>query len=115
MTDIEKKARVEARKLFFNANRNFLGNNGPLIAEAVEAGFDAGVTYALGNQWRDAEKEKPEDEHTKVIVATNFNCVMTGYWSEQIGWALDTAYPRAYGQVVAWQPMPKYKPKGDNQ
>lgn len=119
MTDIEKKAREYARKEFFNANRSLLGNNGPLIAEAIEAGFDAGAAYALGNQWRDAEKEKPEKYETVLVVASIGKYPSFGQWcgccwkiecSNAVVQSDDKDYTF---KVYAWLPIPEYEPKGE--
>lgn len=120
MTDIENKAIEYAQKEFFNANRSLIGNNGPLIAEALEAGFDAGAAYALSNQWRDAEKEKPEDEQ-EVLILTTYIGTNSGEprtlieqftYFEQYGfWLKEKSERRLKLKVLAWMEIPEYKPK----
>ena len=116
MNDIENRAREYAQKEFFNANRSLIGNNGPLVAEAIEAGFDAGAIYALGNQWRDAEKEKPEVCVDVVVIyrdrITNELCKAVAWIDSYSRWHSNDDDVNLYG-VVAWLSTPEYELKGE--
>lgn len=115
MTSIENKARDCAQREFFHANRSLIGNEGPLVADAIDAGFDAGVAYALGNQWHDAEKELP-DKSDYYIVAYEDGAVFTEYfiarlkvWKHYLEESDRYIDPRT--KIVAWLTIPEYKPK----
>lgn len=108
MTDIEKKTREYAEQ---PANAKTWGIHKRALADA----FLAGAAYALGNQWRDAEKEKPKCGQT----------VFIGYFGNNHTDYFDIAYRDEYGTwyseisehgypidcPTAWLPIPEYKPK----
>lgn len=113
MTDIEKKAREYAN----NLDTTF----GPRIPALTEA-FLAGAAYALGSQWRDAEKEKPEDEQ-EVLILTTYISAKSGkprtlveqftYFEEYGFWLKEKSEQHLKLKVLAWMEIPDYKPKGE--
>lgn len=112
MTDIEQKARGYAEQI----GREYEYDGRETIAEQA---FLAGAAYALGNQWRDAEKEKPEKYETVLVVASIGKYPSFGQWcgccwkiecSNAVVQSDDKDYPF---KVYAWLPIPEYKPKGE--
>lgn len=108
MNDIEKKAREYAEQI----GREYEYDGRETIAKSA---FLAGASYALGNQWRDAEKELPEWNKDVVVACQIPNkseieyCV--GYHNR--GWYLENEDLDAIGRILAWLPIPEYKPKGE--
>lgn len=112
MTDIEKQAREYAKSEDGVGKYDYLGTE----YEAYLDGVEDGVKFALGNQWRDAEKELPE-WNKDVVVACQVPdeseieyCV--GYHNR--GWHLEDENLDSIGRIHAWLPIPEYKPKGNN-
>lgn len=120
MADIEKKAREYASEAILNAvwsDIEYPSEAEKAEEEDMKRAFLAGATYALGNQWRDAEKEKPERGKT----------VLIGYFSNKHEDYFDIAYQDEYGTWYSeiseygypldcpthWLPIPEYKPKGE--
>lgn len=107
MTDLEEKA------FEYAATDKSIANASWIQCVAKEA-FLVGAAYALGNQWRDAEKEKPADEEYVLIHSENgvepavwnehFNC-----WDDAEG--DDCMYSAE--DVDAWLEIPDYQPKGE--
>lgn len=112
MSNIEKKAREYAEK----EGTVFDDDNIQSTADLdLQKAFLAGNAYALGNQWRDAEKEKPERR----------KAVLIGYFGNNHEDYFDIAYQDEYGTwyseisehgypidcPTAWLPIPEYKPK----
>lgn len=82
--------------------------------------FLAGAAYALGNQWRDAGKEKPEDEQVVLILTTYIGAnsgeprtLIEQYtYFEQYGfWLKEKSERHLKLKVHAWMEIPQYKPK----
>lgn len=109
MTYIEKKAREYAEQI----GREYEYDGRETIAKQA---FLVGAAYALGNQWRDAEKELPE-AGTDVVIGyrdriTNAPCMGVGWIDNNSRWYSNDDDVNVYG-VVAWLPIPEYKPKGE--
>lgn len=69
--------------------------------------FLDGVQYCEDNPaWRMCEEDKMPEELQTVLVGTDKGIVLTGVWREEDGWCLNTLYPRAFGKVIAWLPLP---------
>lgn len=117
MTDIEKKAREYAEQI----GREYEYDGRETIAKSA---FLAGAAYALSNQWRDAEKEKPE--YNEIVIARirykdgdNYHYYTTmasipaliRCWIDEGNRPLDDE--AEYGRVVAWLSIPEYKQKGE--
>lgn len=110
MTDIENKARE------YYENEVVNGDSQDDRSGWMDC-FIAGAAYALGNQWRDAEKEKPE----------RGKAVLIGYFGNNHEDYFDIAYRDEYGTwyseisehgypidcPTAWLPIPEYEPKGE--
>lgn len=112
MTDIEKKAREYSEQI----GREYEYDGRETIAKQA---FLAGAAYALSNQWRDAEKEKPEYGEQVLIMSEGDEYPAFGEWygdyweredADVINHSNDEYYPF---KVIAWLPIPKYKPKGE--
>lgn len=110
MTDIEKIAREYAER----EGTVFDDDNIQSTADLdLQKAFLAGASYALGNQWRDAEEALPE-WNKDVVVASQvpdeseiIYCV--GYYNQW--WHLEDDGLDAIGEILAWLPIPEYKPK----
>lgn len=116
MTDIEKKAREYAELQLSGMDFN---NEYERTCELdnYRCAFLAGAAYALGNQWHDAEKEKPE----------RGKAVLIGYFGNNHEDYFDIASRDEYGTwyseisdhgypidcPTAWLEIPEYKPKGE--
>lgn len=120
MTDIEKKARKYAEEQISGME---FANDYERTCELdnYRCAFLAGASYALGNQWRDAEKELPE--YNEIVIAkirykdegnnhyyTSMASVpaLIRCWIDEGNRPLDDE--DEYGRVVAWLPIPEYKP-----
>lgn len=100
MTDIEKKA---AEYVANAPNRSMYD------------AFLAGAAYAIGNQWRDAEKEKPEDGEYVLIYHSEYG-IEPSVWNEKEQcWddAQGDDYMYSAESVDAWLEIPDYEPKGE--
>lgn len=114
MTDTEKKARAYAE---LHLSGMDFDNEYERTCELdnYRCAFLAGAAYALAGQWRDAEKELPEWNKDVVVACQVPNeseieyCV--GYHNR--GWHLEDEYLDAIGRILAWLPIPEYKPKGE--
>ncbi len=113
MTDIEKKAREYAKSEDGVGKYDYLGTE----YEAYLDGVEDGVKFALGNQWRDAEKEKPGYGEQVLIMSEGDEYPAFGEWcgnhweredADVINRSNDKYYPF---KVIAWLPIPEYKPK----
>lgn len=117
MTDIEKKASEYAANAPYDVD--MCGSAAEEAEETVKDAFLAGATYVLGNQWRDAEKEKPEYGGQVLIMSDDSEYPAFGEWcgnhweredADVISRSNDDYYPF---KVIAWLPIPQYKPKGE--
>ena len=115
MTDIEKKARdyaeVQISDIDFTIDYE---RTCELTNHKID--FLAGAAYALGNQWRDAEKDKPEDGQ-ECLCALRFTshieyCVMM-FIANPKAWVKDHDDDGFTEHVIAWLPIPQYEPKGE--
>ena len=115
MTDIETKAREYAEQI----GRDYEYDGRETIANQA---FLAGAAYALGNQWHDAEKEKPEDEQNVLILTTYIGensgeprtLIEQFTYFEQYGfWLKERSERRLKLKVHAWMEIPEYEPKGE--
>lgn len=114
MTDIEKKASEYAEKceedLMYEIGK-------PCYDESdIEQAYLAGASYALGDQWHDMEKEGPEDGQ-ECLCALRFTshieyCIMM-FIANSKAWVKDHDDDRFTEHVIAWLPIPEYKPKGE--
>jgi hypothetical protein len=119
MTDIEKKAREYAEK----EGTVFDDDNIQSTADLdLQKAFLTGATYALVNQWRDAEKEKPEDGQVVLILTTYIGAnggeprtfIEQFTYFEEYGFWLKEKRERCIKlKVLAWMEIPEYKPKGE--
>lgn len=118
MTDIEKKAREYAELQISGMD---FDNEYERTCELdnYRCAFLAGAAYTLGNQWRDAEKEKPEYGEQVLIMSEGDECPAFGEWcgnyweredADVINRSNDEYYPF---KVIAWMEIPDYKPKGE--
>jgi hypothetical protein len=121
MTDMENKAREYAEK----EGTVFDDDNIQSTADLdLQKAFLAGASYALANQWRDTEKEKPE--YNEIVIAKirykdedNYHYytsmasipALIRCWIDEGNRPLDDE--DEYGRVVAWLEIPEYKPKGE--
>ena len=108
MNDIEKQAREYAEQI----GREYEYDGRETIAKQA---FLVGASYALGNQWRDAEKEKPEDREYVLIYHSEYG-IEPSVWNEKEQcWddAQGDDYMYSTKTVEAWLPIPEYKPKGE--
>lgn len=112
MTDIEKKAREYAELQLSGMD---FDNEYERTCELdnYRCAFLAGAAYALGNQWRDAEKEKPEDGEYVLIYHSEYG-IEPSVWNEKEQcWddAQGDDYMYSAETVDAWMEIPEYKPK----
>lgn len=116
MTYIEHKAAEYAEQI----GREYEYDGRETIAEQA---FLAGAAYTLSNQWRDAEKEKPE--YNEIVIARirykdgevyHYYSTMASIpslircWIDEDNRPLDDE--DEYGKVVAWMEIPEYKSQG---
>lgn len=67
MTDIEKKAREYADEVLKQALLMYDKDASEFLAENAYHAYLQGMKDTLSNQWREAEKEKPEDGEMVLI------------------------------------------------
>lgn len=107
MTDIKKKAIEYAEQI----GRKYEYDGRENIAKQA---LLAGAAYALGNQWRDAEKEKPTHNHLVLVdvgtVQPDFRFT-AAYYRDGIWIIPDEFYYDS--KVLAWLEIPERKPKGE--
>lgn len=113
MTDIEKKAREYAQLNFAVGFEDIPGIMLD-ISDNLKRAFLAGAAYALSNQWRDAEKEKPDLEEYDCLC----RCKIAGIWQFRVlrWYDVDQEWRDHKGLVAnvsRWLPIPDYKPKGE--
>lgn len=125
MTPIEEKAQAYAESQIDGME---FANEYERTCELTNHKIDflAGAAYALGSQWRDAEKEKPKHGDV-VLIYTTYIGVNSGeprtlveqmtYFPEYGFELKEKAEEHVHTKVVAWMPIPPipdYKPKGGN-
>lgn len=118
MTDTEKKAREYAEE---QINGMEFANDYERTCEIdnYRCAFLAGAAYALGNQWHDAEKEKPEKYETVLVVASigkypSFGQWCGCCWKIECSNAVVQSDDKDYSfKVYAWLPIPEYEAKGE--
>lgn len=122
MTDLEKKAREYGNSAFERAfsDRGIPWNG---VRDIFTETFLAGAAYALANQWRDAEKEKPEDGQMILFLAKIRENTLLGEYQHlycavkyraDVGFTLWEQNMKNWdGKVLAWLPIPDYQPKGE--
>lgn len=115
MTDLEKKAREYADKAcgLYDQDIPELSLND--LNCDVYGAFLKGADYALASQWRDAEKEKPEDG--EYVLIHSRNGIEPAVWNERYQcWDDAEGDDCLYSNkdfVKAWMEIPDYQPKGE--